>query len=124
MSKNSINILIILILLCILVILPSVAYASNGTFDASTYQPSSTTDATGASKIQDLGNVIISVIRTVGTIISVAILSIIGIKYMTGRGEEKAEYKKTMLPYVIGAVILFGITSFIGIIVDLVKGLI
>ncbi len=124
MSKNSINILIILILLCILVILPSVAYASNGTFDASTYQPSSTTDATGASKIQDLGNVIISVIRTVGTIISVAILSIIGIKYMTGSVEEKAEYKKTMLPYVIGAVILFGITSFIGIIVDLVKGLI
>ncbi len=124
MSKKSINILIILILLCILVILPSVAYASNGTFDASTYQPSSTTDATGASKIQDLGNVIISVIRTVGTIISVAILSIIGIKYMTGSVEEKAEYKKTMLPYVIGAVILFGITSFIGIIVDLVKGLI
>ena len=114
MSKKSINILIILILLCILVILPSVAYASNGTFDASTYQPSSTTDATGASKIQDLGNVIISV----------AILSIIGIKYMTGSVEEKAEYKKTMLPYVIGAVILFGITSFIGIIVDLVKGLI
>ena len=111
-------------LLCVLVILPSVAYASNGTFDASTYQPSSTTDATGASKIQDLGNVIISVIRTVGTIISVAILSIIGIKYMTGSVEEKAEYKKTMLPYVIGAVILFGITSFIGIIVDLVKGLI
>ena len=124
MSKKSINILIILILLCILVILPSVAYASNGTFDASTYQPSSTTDATGASKIQDLGNVIISVIRTVGTIISVAILSIIGIKYMTGSVEEKAEYKKTMLPYVSGAVNLFGITSFIGIIVDLVKGLI
>ena len=43
---------------------------------------------------------------------------------MTGSVEEKAEYKKTMLPYVIGAVILFGITSFIGIIVDLVKGLI
>ncbi len=124
MSKKAINILIILMLLCVLVILPSVAYASNGTFDASTYQPSSTTDATGASKIQDLGNVIISVIRTVGTIISVAILSIIGIKYMTGSVEEKAEYKKTMLPYVIGAVILFGITSFIGIIVDLVKGLI
>lgn len=124
MSKKAINILIILMLLCVLVILPSVAYASNGTFDASTYQPSSTTDATGANKIQDLGNVIISVIRTVGTIISVAILSIIGIKYMTGSVEEKAEYKKTMLPYVIGAVILFGITSFIGIIVDLVKGLI
>ena len=65
MSKKAINILIILMLLCVLVILPSVAYASNGTFDASTYQPSSTTDATGASKIQDLGNVIISVIRTV-----------------------------------------------------------
>ena len=122
MSKNSINILIILILLCILVILPSVAYASNGTFDASTYQPSSTTDA--QNSINNLGQGVIKIISTVGTIISVVFLIILGIKYMTGSVEEKAEYKKTMLPYVIGAVILFGITSFIGIIVDLVKGLI
>lgn len=32
---------------------------------------------------------------------------IIGIKYMTGSLEEKANYKKTMVPYLVGCVILF-----------------
>ena len=32
---------------------------------------------------------------------------VIGIKYMMGSAEEKAEYKKTMIPYLIGAVLLF-----------------
>ena len=47
------------------------------------------------------------IIQVVGTIIAVGVLMVIGIKYMMGSAEEKAEYKKTMLPYIIGAVILF-----------------
>ena len=33
-----------------------------------------------------------------------------GIKYMLGSVEEKADYKKDMIPYLIGAVLLFAIT--------------
>ena len=42
-------------------------------------------------------------------------------KYMAGGVEERAEYKKTMLPYVIGAILLFGITNILGIIVGLTE---
>ena len=38
---------------------------------------------------------------------AVGILMVLGIKYMMGSAEEKAEYKKTMIPYLIGAVLLF-----------------
>ena len=34
-------------------------------------------------------------------------LLIIGIKYILGSVEEKAEYKQTMWPYVLGAVLIF-----------------
>ena len=34
---------------------------------------------------------------------------------MIGSVEEKAEYKKDLIPYLIGALILFGITSFVKI---------
>ena len=41
---------------------------------------------------------------------------VIGIKYMMGSLEERASYKKSMLPYVIGAIMLFAavnLTAFI-----------
>lgn len=53
-----------------------------------------------------VGN-ILGIIRTIGTIVSVVMLIIIGIKYMVGSVEEKAEYKETLKPYIIGAFILF-----------------
>lgn len=40
-------------------------------------------------------------IRIIGTFIAVGALMIIGIKYITGSVEEKANYKKTMIPYII-----------------------
>ena len=46
-----------------------------------------------------------------GTFVSVIALVIMGIKYMIGSAEEKSEYKKTMLPYVIGAFFLFAASA-------------
>ena len=37
----------------------------------------------------------------------VVMLLVLGIKYILGSVEEKAEYKQTMWPYVIGAVLIF-----------------
>ncbi len=57
--------------------------------------------------IQTLGNKIIGILQTLGIVLSVVILIVLGIKYMMGSAEEKAEYKKTMIPYLIGAVCIF-----------------
>jgi len=56
---------------------------------------------------QDKADIVVGVIRNVGVVLSVVILIILGIKYMLGSVEEKADYKKSMLPYLIGVVILF-----------------
>ena len=55
-------------------------------------------------------NVIVSVIEAVGIILSVIILIVIGIKYMLGSVEERADYKKTMIPYLIGAFLVFTVS--------------
>ena len=57
--------------------------------------------------IKTLGNKIIGILQTVGIVLSVVILVILGIKYMMGSAEEKAEYKKTMIPYIVGAAFIF-----------------
>lgn len=51
---------------------------------------------------------IIHVIALIGSGISIMALITLGIKYMIGSLEEKAQYKKTLLPYVIGACFVFG----------------
>ncbi len=67
-------------------------------------------------EIQTIGETIVTIVSTIGSVVSVIALIIIGIKYMLGSVEEKAEYKKTMMPYFIGAICVFaasGITSII-----------
>lgn len=54
---------------------------------------------------------ILSIIQMVGVILSVIILILIGIKYMLGSVEEKAEYKKSLIPYLIGALMVFSVTT-------------
>ena len=66
-----------------------------------------------------VGNNIVTIIQVVGIVISVIVLLVIGIKYMMGSASEKAEYKKTMIPYIVGAVLIFAGTSLVRVIYSL-----
>lgn len=72
-------------------------------------------DGSGAnvntSGIEGLGQNIITIITTVGSIASVVVLVVLGIKYMMGSAEEKAEYKKTLMPYLVGAALIFAASA-------------
>lgn len=59
------------------------------------------------SKAKEIGNIIVWIVRTVGQTIAVIMLLVIGIKYILGSVEEKAEYKQTMWPYILGAILIF-----------------
>ena len=76
-------------------------------------------------KFDTFGGKLVGAIRAVGIIVSVAILIVLGVKYMMGSAEEKAEYKKSMIPYLIGALLVFTASTLTGIIYntasDLVK---
>ncbi len=67
----------------------------------------------GASvdSINSIGNQVIQIVSTIGSIASVIVLVVLGIKYMMGSAEEKAEYKKTLLPYIIGAAFVFAAST-------------
>ena len=66
---------------------------------------------TGTTEVQDLGEKLMGVIQVAGVVIAVIILMILGIKYMMGSAEEKAEYKKTMIPYLVGAILIFAAST-------------
>ena len=70
-------------------------------------------DTTG---ITTFGAKIVAVLQTVGIVVAVVVLLILGIKYLMGSAEEKAEYSKTLMPYVIGAILIFGAAQIAGLI--------
>lgn len=90
--------------------------------DLDDYDPSKSTVDIGEDEIVKKANAIIGVIKTVGIILSVLILVILGIKFMIGSIEEKAEYKKTMIPYLIGAIMVFAIPQLVQLIYDITTG--
>ena len=69
------------------------------------------TSGAGTTSVTNLGKQIIGIIQVVGSIAAVAVLVVLGIKYMMGSTEEKAEYKKTLIPYFIGAVLIFAASN-------------
>lgn len=71
----------------------------------------------------NIGNVILGTIRILGTAISVITLMTLGIRYMLASVQDKALYKETFIPYIIGAVMLFAIPNIIGVIYDLSKNI-
>lgn len=79
------------------------------------------TEPTG-TEITDLGNKIIGILQTVGIVLSVVILVVLGLKYMMGSAEEKADYKKTMIPYIVGAVFIFLAPTIANMVYNFVKG--
>lgn len=62
---------------------------------------------------------VLGYINVIGIVVSVVVLMIIGIKYLLGSVDEKAEYKKTMMGYVIGALMLFSITTIANILYNI-----
>ena len=73
---------------------------------------------TGTGSVKSLGQQILGIVQLVGSIAAVVVLVVLGIKYMMGSAEEKAEYKKTMIPYIIGAVLIFAASNVAGMIYD------
>ena len=77
----------------------------------------------GTGDIKTVGQKIMGIVNTVGVVVAVVILMVLGIKYMMGSAEEKAEYKKTMIPYIVGAVLIFGATTIANAIYSFANGL-
>lgn len=122
-------IIITIILVMILIFSQAKVYASEeggleedsseAILDTNKFNPGGLDDAfDDAGGLVDMGATLIGIIRVIGIIVTVVTLMILGIKYMTGSVQEKADYKKTMIPYLIGVALFFSLSQIIPIIID------
>lgn len=120
MNKTIKAISVLLMVAMLLVTLSTVVSATGGKVDAGSIAGQLTGTASGAqTQVTNIGNQIIGIITTVGVVVAVIVLLILGIKYMIGSASEKAEYKKTMIPYLVGAVLIFGASAITKVVVSI-----
>lgn len=62
---------------------------------------------------------VLNLTSIIASAISIIVLICLGIKYMVGSVEQKATYKKTLLPYVIGASFVFGASTIASVIYNM-----
>lgn len=74
-------------------------------------------------EVSDVGQKIIQIASTIGSIVSVIVIIVLGIKYMMGSVEEKAQYKKSLLPYIIGAAFVFAASNIANMVYEIAKDL-
>lgn len=112
---------IVVITIMLLVSVSNVAFAK----DDVVLNPGGITgkNTAGLENITSFGRSIIGTIQIVGSVVAVLVLVILGVKYMMGSAEEKAEYKKTLMPYIIGAVLIFAASNIAGIVFSWASGL-
>ena len=73
------------------------------------------------NEIQDVGGRILGVLQTVGVILAVIILVVLGIKYMFGSIEEQVKVKETLFPYLIGCIVVFSAFAIWKIVVNVLS---
>jgi len=115
--KKSIKIVSVVLMILAMVLISTSVFAND-------FKPGDVKINTqNTEKVQNIGANILGIIRVVGTIVAVGMIIILGIKYMMGSAEERAEYKKTLFPYFIGAILIFAASNLADMIYSWAQGL-
>ena len=106
--RKSIKLVSILMIVMVLITTTTPVFARDNAAEVITKVNESidVKDPTSDHELRAKVGKIIGVLQWIGIVAGVAIIAIFGIKYMMGSLEEKAEYKKTMVPFIVGAVVL------------------
>lgn len=115
MSKK-IFIIMITIIMILLLIIPNMVFADDITTGMGDIYKTPDSDFINVRAGKILG-----VVQTVGTGIAIIMLIVIGVKYMIASAQEKAQLKDTLMPYLIGAILLFAGTNILSIIVNFIN---
>lgn len=112
--KNVFKIISAILLVLILLSIGMQVYAADITPSKVTEHAKS--DNAISTKVFSVSGQILRVVQAVATAIAIIMLIVLAIKYMTASPDGKADIKTTAYIYVVGAFILFGAASILGLI--------
>ncbi len=116
--KKSIKLISALLLIVMLVsTFSTICYGKDIVTDIGTKAEAS--EGADISKLKTTAGDILKTIRNIAAVVAVVIVAILGIKYMLGSVEEKAEYKKSFVPLIVGVIVVFAAVQIATMIVSI-----
>lgn len=123
MNKKTMKILAFVVTLFMVIAMMSSVVNAASVVNLTPNQIKPDIDPNSQTQITSVGGKIVGIIQVVGIVIAVVVIMVVGIKYMMGSVEEKAEYKKTMMPYIIGAVLIFAGSTLANVVYQFATGI-
>lgn len=118
MKNKTLKIIAVLLIAIALITLSTTIVRATTGFETIEPKPA----GTAGEKVTNTAGQILTIVRIVGMAVAVIMLTILGIKYVAASPNEKADYKKGMTVYVVGAVLLFGASALLSVIQKFVEG--
>lgn len=115
MNKKTISKMLISVLLITLIVTILLSVDSYAAFSYSMYNGTVIGGEATSKPITQITSTVLTAIRVLGSGISMIMLTVIFIKYMLSSAGDKAELKKNLIPFTIGAVILFAASNIVGL---------
>lgn len=117
MKNKTLKIIAVLLIAIALITLSTTIVRATTGFEPIEPKPA----GTAGEKVTNTAGQILTIVRIVGMAVAVIMLTILGIKYVAASPNEKADYKKGMTVYVVGAVLLFGASALLSLIQKFVE---
>ena len=118
MKNKTLKIIAVLLIAIALITLSTTIVRATTGFEPIEPKPA----GTAGEKVTNTAGQILTIVRIVGMAVAVIMLTILGIKYVAASPNEKADYKKGMTVYVVGAALLFGASALLSVIQKFVEG--
>lgn len=118
MKNKTLKIIAVLLIAIALITLSTTIVRATTGFEPIEPKPA----GTPGEMVTNTAGQILTIVRIVGMAVAVIMLTILGIKYVAASPNEKADYKKGMTVYVVGAVLLFGASALLSVIQKFVEG--
>lgn len=110
--KKTMKILTVLLLAIMLISLASNVFAAGNPLNPGDLESKiDYGNSTETDKLTSQAGKIMGLIRNISVIAAVIIIMVLGVKYMLGSLEEKADYKKSFMPLIIGIILVVAATS-------------
>jgi uncharacterized membrane protein len=115
--------LILFIFIIMFSIHPVTSNALDSIKDADNFLNSGGKMAIDESTLRSISNTLYNTFLAIGIVVAVIVSSILGIQFITGSIETKAKVKESLVPFVVGCVVVFGAFGIWRLIVVIGEGL-
>ena len=95
--------------------------ADNGNINLNRYKSTGDTGSIGTTitdPVKEFSKMAVAIVRIVGAGVAICMIIAVAIKYMSAAPGERADFKKSSLQFIIGALIVFGSSNILATIVD------